>query len=204
SPPPVLPLTFMALANLTAQLLQQLGYRHVDVLGISWGGALAQQFAHQYPKQCRRLILVATSTGAIMVPARISVLARMLSPERYLRPDYMQAIAPSIYGGRIRTDPTLIHNILHKVRAPSGLGYYWQLLGCVGWTSIHWLACLRQPTLIISGDDDPLIPVVNAQLMAPLPPQSVLRIIRGGGHLFLLTDAFEAANIVQEFLGKTA
>src|SRR5262249_6886458 len=101
SPPPVLPLTFMALANLTAQLLEQLGYRHVDVLGISWGGALAQQFAHQYPKQCRRLILVATSTGAIMVPARVSVLARMLSPERYLRPDYMQAIAPSIYGGRI-------------------------------------------------------------------------------------------------------
>ncbi len=201
SPPPVLPQTIMALARLTSRMLDQLGYQQVDALGISWGGALAQQFAYQHPDQCRRLILVATSTGAIMVPANISVLTKMISPERYLRPDYMQAIAPSIYGGKIRSDASLIQKILHKVRAPSPLGYYWQLLGCVGWTSIHWLGCLRQPTLIIAGDDDPLIPVINARIMARLIPNSILRIIRNGGHLYLLTDAKEAAKIVQDFLG---
>src|SRR5579859_1216999 len=182
SPPPVFPFSLMSLARLTSEMLEQLGYRQVDVLGISWGGALAQQFAYQHPDQCRRLILVATSTGAIMVPAHITVLARMINPERYFRPDYMQAIAPLIYGGRIRTDPTLIRKVLHKVRAPSPLGYYWQLLGCMGWTSVHWLPCLRQPTLIISGDDDPLIPVINAHVMARLIPNSTLRVIQGGGH----------------------
>src|SRR5262249_46541636 len=194
----------MAMARLTARLLRHLGYEQVDVLGISWGGALAQQFAHQHPAQCRRLILVATSTGAIMIPAHITVLAKMISPERYLRPDYMQAIAPGIYGGRIRSDPSLIRKILYKVRAPSGLGYYWQLLGCVGWTSIHWLSALYHPTLVISGDDDPLIPVANARFMAHLLPRSTLRIIKGGGHLYLLTDAKEAAQIVQDFLNTEA
>jgi poly(3-hydroxyalkanoate) depolymerase len=202
SPPPLFPLTLMTLARLTSQMLEQLGYQQVDALGISWGGALAQQFAYDHPRQCRRLILVATSTGAIMVPAHISVLVKMISPERYLHPSYMQAIAPSIYGGRIRSDLSLIQKILHKVRAPSALGYYWQLLGCVGWTSIHWLTCLRQPTLIIAGDDDPLIPIVNARIMARLIPKSILRIIRNGGHLYLLTDAKEAAEIVQAFLSN--
>ncbi len=200
SPTPAFPLSLMALARLTARLLDQLGYRQVDVLGISWGGALAQQFAHQYPDRCRHLILVATSPGVMMIPSHISVLLKMLSPARYMRPDYMAAIAPGIYGGRIRSDPSLIQKILPKVRAPSGLGYYWQLLGGIGWTSIHWLASLRQPTLIIAGDDDPLVPVINARFMARLIPQSTLRIIKDGGHLYLLTDAREAASMVQEFL----
>lgn len=136
-----------------------------------------------------------------MIPAHISVLIKMISPARYMQPDYMLAIAPSIYGGRIRSDPSLIQKIVHKVRAPSGLGYYWQLLGSLGWTSIHWLGCLRQPTLIIAGDDDPLVPVINAQFLAQLIPKSTLRIMKNGGHLYLLTDAKEAANMVQEFLG---
>ncbi len=200
SPPPALPLSLMALARLTARLLDQLGYRQVDVLGISWGGALAQQLAHQHTDRCRRLILVATSPGVLMIPGHISVLMKLISPARYMRPDYMRAIAPSIYGGRIRSDPGLIHEIIHKVRSPSGLGYYWQLLGGMGWTSIHWLASLRQPTLIIAGDDDPLVPIINAELMARLIPHCTLRIIKNGGHLYLMTDAKEAAGMVQEFL----
>jgi poly(3-hydroxyoctanoate) depolymerase len=201
SPAPLFPLRMKSLARLTARLLDQLGYRQVDVLGASWGGALAQQFAHQYPDRCRRLILASTSAGAFMIPGRFSVLTKMISPERFMRPDYMLAIAPSLYGGRIRSDTSLVRKLLHKVRAPSGLGYYWQLLGSMGWTSIHWLACLRQPTLIIAGDDDPIVPSINAKIMAWLIPKSTLRIIKNGGHLYLLTDAKEAANLVQEFLG---
>ncbi len=204
SPTPAFPLSLMALARLTARMLDQLGYRQADVLGISWGGALAQQVAHQHPDQCRRLILVATSPGVLMIPGHISVLIKMISPARYMWPDYMLAIAPSIYGGRIRSDPSLIRKILHKVRAPSELGYYWQMLGCIGWTSIHWLASLRQPTLIIAGDDDPLVPVINAQWLARLIPKSTLRIIKNGGHLYLLTDAKDAAGMVQEFLDASS
>src|SRR5258706_15811626 len=50
------PYRLSGLARLAEGLLQKLGYgAPVDVLGISWGGALAQQFAHGYPQRCRRL-----------------------------------------------------------------------------------------------------------------------------------------------------
>src|SRR5947208_17160363 len=56
SPVPLIPYRFSGLARLVTQMLDQLGYQLVNVLGISWGGALAQQFAFQYPVRCRRLI----------------------------------------------------------------------------------------------------------------------------------------------------
>src|SRR5437660_4990421 len=80
SPAPRIPYRFSAHARLVTQMLDQLGYQQVDVLGISWGGALAQQFAFQYPVRCRRLILVSTGTGALMVPGRPWVLATMATP----------------------------------------------------------------------------------------------------------------------------
>src|SRR5712692_9661249 len=92
SPPTLFPVRFRGLARLVAQLLDAVGHQEVDVLGISWGGGLAQQFAHQYPQRCRRLVLVATSTGAISVPGRLSVLAKLLSPRRYLQPSYLASI----------------------------------------------------------------------------------------------------------------
>ena len=70
SPAPTIPYRFSALARLVGQMLDQLGYQQVDVLGVSWGGGLAQQFAYQYPERCRRLILVSTGTGALMVPGQ--------------------------------------------------------------------------------------------------------------------------------------
>ena len=63
SPAPRVPYRFSALARLVAQMLNQLGYQQVDVLGVSWGGGLAQQFAYHYPERCRRLILVSTEPG---------------------------------------------------------------------------------------------------------------------------------------------
>ena len=75
----------------------------VDVLGLSWGGALAQQFAFQNPRRCRRLILVSTGTGAIMVPGGPAILAKMVTPRRFLDHDYAASIAGDIYGGTVRT-----------------------------------------------------------------------------------------------------
>src|SRR5215469_15823176 len=94
SPTPLLPYRFPALAFLVGRLLDALGYDRVDVLGISWGGALAQQFALQHPVRCRRLVLVSTGTGALMVPGEPAVLAKLATPRRYTDPSYMAAIAP--------------------------------------------------------------------------------------------------------------
>ena len=64
SPAPFLPYRPSTLARLAAGLVAELEYGEIDVAGVSWGGVVAQQFAHQYPKLCRRLVLAATSPGA--------------------------------------------------------------------------------------------------------------------------------------------
>ena len=96
SPAPLIPYRFAVLARLVRQMLDQLVYPQIDVLGVSWGGALAQQFAFQYPRRCRRLILVSTGTGALMVPGKLSALARIATPRRYQDPVYMAQIAGEI------------------------------------------------------------------------------------------------------------
>src|SRR5437660_10655242 len=64
SPAPLIPYRFSSHARLVRKMLDQLGYQQVDVLGVSWGGALAQQSAVQYRARCRRLILVRPGTWA--------------------------------------------------------------------------------------------------------------------------------------------
>ena len=199
SPAPLIPYRFSVLARLVTKLLDQLGYQQVDVLGVSWGGALAQQFAFQYLVRCRRLILVSTGTGALMVPGSPSALAKIATPRRYQDPIYMEQIAGEIYGGKMRTRPELAHEFAHTARLGSGLGYFYQMLGALGWTSIPWPRKLRQPTLILHGDDDPLVPLVNAKIMHRLIPHSKLYIFHDG-HLGLGTSAQELAQVVDQFL----
>ncbi len=199
SPTPPVPYRFPGLARLVNRMLDHLGYEEVDVLGVSWGGALAQQFAHQYPDRCRRLILASTGTGAIMVPGRPSVLAKLASPRRYRDPSYMESIAPDIYGEDIRANPEFAREHMGAMKARGARGYYYQLLAGTGWTSLRWLRKLRQPTLIVSGDKDPIVPVSNAKIMARLIPNSRLHLV-DGGHLALLTRAKELAPIVERFL----
>src|SRR6201994_3866930 len=93
SPTSVVPYGFPYLAWVLGRVLSKLGVSVVDVLGISWGGALAQQFAFQTPRQCRRLVLVATGTGVLMVPAHPRILAKMLTPRRFSDASYAASIA---------------------------------------------------------------------------------------------------------------
>jgi poly(3-hydroxyalkanoate) depolymerase len=201
SPAPRLPYRPSTLARLSAQLLDQLGYGQADVLGVSWGGALAQQFAFQQGNRCRRLVLAATSPGHLMVPGKPTVLIRMATPRRYKDPDYMKAVAGDIYGGAVRHSPELIGDHLRHVRWSSDYGYYLQLIAGFGWTSLPWLRRLAQPTLVMAGTDDPIVPLANGRILASLIPDARLVTI-DDGHLFLVTSAGESARIIGEFLGS--
>src|SRR5262252_9592039 len=174
SPPPWLPYRPSTVARLTARLLDNLGHQQVDVLGVSWGGALAQQFAFQHGERCRRLVLAATSPGHLMVPGRPSVLIKMATPRRYKDPGYMQRIAGDIYGGAMRGSPELVRRHLRHVHWSSDYGYYLQLAAGFGWTSLPWLGLLPQLTLVLAGADDPIVPLVNGRILASLIPQARL------------------------------
>ena len=201
SPLPVRPYRFTGLCRLASQVLDTLGYPGaVDVLGISWGGGVAQHFALTARRRCRRLVLVSTGTGAIMVPARPAVLVRMISPRRYLDPEYLQRVAPTLYGGTAHDDPEWVKTMMHaQSRVGSPRGYLYQLTAGAGWTSLPFLPLLRQPTLILAGDDDPIVPLTNAKLMKLLIPKSRLHVYQGG-HLGLVTEAAELAPVVAAFL----
>jgi poly(3-hydroxyalkanoate) depolymerase len=201
SPAPVVPYHLTTLPSLLAGLLDQLGYEQADVLGISWGGGLAQQFALSRPGRVRRLVLVATAPGVLMVPASPRVLLRMLTPRRHRDPGYVARVAGELYGGSARKDPIVARNLLHATtRLGPARGYYYQLISTIGWTSLPWLARLRPPTLILAGDDDPIIPLVNARIMHRLMPRSELHIYPGG-HLELAARPERIAPVVEVFLG---
>lgn len=130
---PSTPYRFPGLAKLAARMLDYLDYGQVNVIGVSWGGALAQQFAHDYPERCKKLILAATAAGAIMVPGKPKVLWRMASPRRYIQPSYGVHIAPDIYGGAFRRDPKLAPGTRQQ--------------GALGWQTGLLLAAVRRPGL---------------------------------------------------------
>jgi poly(3-hydroxyalkanoate) depolymerase len=200
SAPPITPYRFGGLCSLIAAMLNELGYPTADVLGISWGGAVAQHFAAFNRGRCRRLVLVATATGALMIPAKPAVLRHMITPRRYLDRRYLQTVAGDLYGGSARTDPGRIAAAMHDGnRVGPSVGYLYQLAAGAGWTSVPFLPFVRQRTLIVAGDDDPLIPLANARLMHRLIPHSALHVYHGG-HLGLVTEAAELAPVIDHFL----
>lgn len=201
SPAPASPYRPSSIARLTAQLLMQLGHKRADIGGVSWGGGMAQQFAHQHYLMCRKLVLAATSPGALMIPGNPRVLWKMATPRRYVDKGYMRRVAPEIYGGAFRDNPDLIATYAQAMSGASDRGYLYQLLATVGWTSLPWLWTLKQPTLILAGGDDPIVPLVNARIIARLLPNARLEIV-DDGHLFLVTRPVESAAIVEKFLAE--
>ncbi len=197
SEPAPVPYRLWMLSMLASRLLNTLNYGQVDVLGVSWGGAAAQQFALQNPRRCRRLVLAATAQGFLLVPGKLSVLAKFLTPKRFNDPEYRKAIAGEIYGGKARTQTTIVD----EYRRTSKRGYIMQQVALLGWTSVPWLPLLQQPTLIMAGDDDPVIPLINAKLMSHLIRNSRLHVFHDG-HLFLISEAEESARLVRDFLSS--
>jgi pimeloyl-ACP methyl ester carboxylesterase len=148
------------------------------------------------------VVLVATGTGCLMVPASPKVLRIMSTPRRHRDPAYAARVAPEIYGGSMRTHPERGAALLHaSTRSGPKRGYYYQLAAMTGWTSLPFLKLLRQPTLVMGGDDDPIIPVANPRMQAALIPRARLHVYRGG-HLAILTEAHELAPVVETFLDE--
>jgi poly(3-hydroxyalkanoate) depolymerase len=201
SPLPASPYRPSTIARLASQLMVQLGHREVDVCGVSWGGGMAQQFAHQHYGMCRKIVLAATSPGALMIPAHPRVLWKMATPRRYTDKDFMRQVAPEIYGGAFRRDPDLSAALAKGMTGATDRGYLYQLLAMTGWTSLPWLWTLKQPTLILAGRDDPIVPPINGRLMAWLMPNAKLKLL-DEGHLFLVTSPVESAAIIEAFLAE--
>ncbi len=193
------------LALVMADLLAYYGHPQADVFGVSWGGALAQEFAHTCPGCCRRLILGSTAATSMTIPRNPMSMMTMMNPMRFMQKDFVANNALKMYGGKLRDHPEALDGLGdHLAAGPGSVGAIMnQMMALMGWTSLHWLHQLQQPTLIIHGKHDPIVSPTNAQTIANRIPNARLELV-DDGHLFVLTLAGVIAAMVDDFLGAPA
>jgi pimeloyl-ACP methyl ester carboxylesterase len=174
SPTPALPLSIPALAALAVSVLDAAGLDDADVLGLSHGGAVAQQLAADAPHRVRRLILVSTSCGVGATPGGRRVL-RGLGAPRHANPWSF-------------VDP---------------LGLLWQSLAFSSWSSIPFLGSIEAPTLVVCGTHDRVVPPENSRVLARRIPGASLVMLPGGHDLQRPEPAKALAHVVERFLSQT-
>lgn len=201
SPDPTVPYNPFTMAWTASRLLSRFGIETADVMGVSWGGAMAQHFALQHPKRTRRLVLAATTPGMLMVPGNMSAINKMADPRRYIDAKFMNEHFATLYGGMTRNPGAKAQHI-GRLKAPSPRGYVYQLLAMLGWTSLPALPFLGKETLVMMGREDAIVPLINGRILARLIPNARLEVFEGGGHLFLLTHADESVAMLRDFLDQ--
>lgn len=200
SPDPIFPYTIPHVALTLAALLDRLRIDMVDIAGISWGGAVAQQFAFQHRARTGRLALAATAAGgATMTPGNPAILGPMLDPLEYTVEKTLRRNLAMLYngGGSGRVS-------LNAARAPTLLGWSCQVAAFAGWTSAPYLSLLQVPTLVLADEDDQLVPVANAHFLHNAIPGSQLALFAGGGHLFMLSQPEAFVDRLRAFLDAGA
>jgi len=103
-----------------------------------------------------------------------------------------------------RGTPAAEHTAGRLARPPSPRGYLYQLLALTGWSSLPVLPLLRQRVLVLNGDDDRAVPLVNSRIMSRLLRDAELAVVPGGGHLMLFDRTAEVVDLVEAFLTRPA
>lgn len=196
SPDPVVPYNTFLMSRIAALILDKYNLPIVDVMGVSWGGAMAQQFTLQNGARVNKLILAATTAGMLMIPGNPKALIKMADPRRYMDPDFMRKHFNTLYGGSGNGS----EGHIGRIKAPSKTGYFYQLLAMLGWTSAPFLPFMKKETLILMGDDDQIVPIANGHFLKMLIPNSRMVTIKGGGHLFMLSHSEEMIAAIRDFL----
>lgn len=178
------------------------------VLGVSFGGFVAQAYATRHPEHPRALILCSTAAklrrdrvlatferlgGA---PARQAAAAWFDNPSPQAVADYFRVCMP-LYNRRA-ADPEPMQRALmnYDVAAAFFAGE---------WRTFDFLAALSRvqcPTLVLSGDADPITPIEDGEDLAAALPSNVVRFQRfpGCGHPVYEDDEAACFNAIREFL----
>jgi pimeloyl-ACP methyl ester carboxylesterase len=198
------PCTIPMMADDTVGLMDALGIPRAHVLGISMGGMIAQEMALRHPRRVMGLVLACTHCGGSrFVPPSVQVgqlladYAATGSPEAAAR-----AAACLFTPTTLRNAPEIVERyteVSRRFPVETGvlLRQYDAIRGHDAWGR---LPRIQAPTLVITGDEDVLIPPENSRILAERIPGAVLRVIPGGGHQFMLEQAQAFNQAVVEFL----
>jgi poly(3-hydroxyalkanoate) depolymerase len=206
SPPRLVPRRMPGLAREAARLLDALGHPNADVLGVSFGGAIAQELALTNPHRVRRLVLASTMCGLGGIPGNPLVLSLLATPLRYYSSTFLRLTANTLYGPSVDADGAMFRDqlIARRARPPTVWGYLGQLTAVAGWTSLPWLHRLHAPTLVLAGGADAIVPPINARMLAARIPDARLELVPGAGHLVVIDHADRCAATIADFLGHSS
>jgi pimeloyl-ACP methyl ester carboxylesterase len=196
--PPSIP----GIADVALAVLDHLGIEQSDVVGYSLGGTVAQALALHHPERVRRLVLAATSCGYGLVPGQWRSVIHLYNPLRYYSKLYYEWTIGPMAGGQALNDPMFIerHGNLRRQHRPNLLGYYMQMVAISSYSSLSRLKDIEVPSLVVTGDDDRLIPPVNSFMLARRIPGARLLVSRGDGHLLLFDSESPVLGRIHEFL----
>ncbi len=196
--------TLQDMADDLLGLLDALGIQKATVLGLSMGGTIAQQFTLSYPERVERLILASTHLGLkAMIPIPEEA-ARLMVPDTSLPPAarIRKAMAPAFAPGWAEAHPGIVDAIvfmrLAAVQPPDAWLRQWN--AGATFDSVDRIASISVPTLIMHGDQDRVVPVGNAHMIAGRLPEAELRIFQGGGHLVHIEQSELYNRTVLDFL----
>jgi len=197
--------TIGLLADDISHLLQTIGIESAHIVGASFGGFVAQEFALKYPAMTRKLVLCCTSFGGPnhMAPERETLMAlastKGLNSEERMRANLLLAFTPEY----LQTQTAEVDRVVH-LRAENEVPehiYMSQLQAAISFNAEARVKQIMSPTLVLSGDADVIVPVQNSRNLAAKIPGAQLRIIEGASHTFFIERAEEFNQIVREFLG---
>ena len=217
----------MTFENLTADadaIRQDLGFDKWAVLGQSFGGNVALEYALRYPQQLSHLVLVNTGGDQWWVNQN----APEILAKRGFNTDTVEA-ARRFYNGQVTPDDYLAtimkfigaysyhssimyHPSLMKLAMKVGLGPpmemnpealifgYGTLLK--GWSVMDRLGEIKTPTLVAAGRYDFLFPPEHQAILADRIPNAQLELIECAGHNPQLEQAAEAVRLIRNFLSE--
>jgi len=199
------PFTIGDLADDLAELLGALRIDGAHVVGASFGGFVAQEFALNHPDMTRSLVLVCTSYGGlrhVRPPAEtLNAIAstKGLNTEERVRENLLLAFSPD-YVAREAEEVAQI--IARRAQNPvPEYVYQRQLQAAVGFDAAHRVGRIKARTLVVTGDADVIVPPENSRNLAASIPGAELRVVPGGSHTFFIERAEEFNRIVADFIG---
>lgn len=204
SPAPDEPFTMRDLAEDLAALLEELKVERAHVLGASFGGFVAQEFALAHPQRTRSLVLCCTSYGGPghrpPAPETLAAIAstKGLNTEERVRENLLLAFSPRF----VEEQPAEAERVIN-LRAENDVpehAYLRQLQAAVAFDAAARVGAINVPTLVISGDADVIVPHENSLNLAAAIPGAALRIIEGGSHTFFIERPREFNRVVVEFI----
>jgi pimeloyl-ACP methyl ester carboxylesterase len=204
SPAPDAPFAMRDLAEDLAALLEELKVEGAHVLGASFGGFVAQEFALAHPSRTRSLVLCCTSYGGTgHVPPAPETLAAIastkgLNTRERVRENLLLAFSPRF----VEEQPEEVERVI-SLRAESDVpesAYLRQLQAAVAFDASARVGGISVPTLVITGDADAIVPHENSLNLAAAIPGSTLRVIGGGSHAFFIEQAGEFNRAIVEFI----